>query len=161
MMFEDLWGPHWLKHATLLAQIKSTSICTTNGANPSAICTSICTNSCANPGAICTSIYTNLMQENASKSKFEGVALGGFEGVKLTLLRGLDVIDLRWLESIELRGWILARQIAPSQFLPRGSFLARFYWAFLESTASPKYQHWIRYSLVLSTPNSSMQQAPS
>ena len=51
--------------------------------------------------------------------------MGRFEGVKLTLLRGLDVIDLRWLESIELRGWILARQIAPSQFLPRGSFLAR------------------------------------
>ena len=54
------------------------------------------------------------------KPIFEGVALGGFESS-----RGLDVIDLSWLESIKLRGWILARKIAPSQFLRRGSFLAR------------------------------------
>ena len=109
--------------STLVAQIKSTSICTANGANPGAICTSICTNSGANPGAICT-LHKSDTRECFNQA-FEGVALGGFEGVKLTILRGLDVIDLRWLESIELRGWILARQIAPSQFLPRGSFLAR------------------------------------
>ena len=126
MLFEDLWGPL----STMLRVLHTGGANQEHfdlhhhGANPGAICTSICTNSGANPGAICTPIYINLMQENASIKNLRGLHWG-FEGVKLTLLRGLDVIDLRWLESIELRGWILARQIAPSQFLPRGSFLAR------------------------------------
>ena len=110
--------------STLVAQIKSTSIYTTNGASRCNVHLDLHQQRCKSRCNLHLSLHKSDARE-CFNQEFEGVALGGFEGVKLTLLRGLDVIDLRWLESIELRGWILARQIAPSQFLRRGNFLVR------------------------------------
>ena len=105
-------GPktHWLdlavKHAACSPHWWCKSRCKLH---PGASCTWICTTNGANPGAICTSIYTNLMQENAKINFLRGLHWAVLRGVKLTSLRGLDVIDLRWLESIECGGgfWLV------------------------------------------------------